>query len=320
MHVRFKMFELPWKWQKTKVGLICALLLFSPPSWSLVSKIAFQRAALNGEIAIVEKGLSEKGFEYVNLRDKNKNTPLHLASCALKGGDKVQIIALLLKYGANVNATNRYDSTPLHIAVSTNNLEGTKLLLQHPLIQINQHSNSCFTPLVYALKNRSEDLLSLLLSHTKLDPNVGSFDGMTPLHYAAKWGYLKGAKLLLNDPRTRPCQRQVEGDFVGATPLHYAAMQAHPNLVELFLNLKNSTLNLPIEKGLYQGFTPVHFAVMNPNTFHVFKTLKLLLRAGAHFNKKTANGKLPSDLTSVRVILEFLKDPNLNYELKKRNK
>jgi len=302
-----------------KINVTAFLLILFSTCWS-VSPIEFQRAVLNGETHIVKEGLKEKGYEYIQLLDKDHNTPLHLAACAKKGGPKADIIALLLKYGADSHATNRYFSTPLYIAVSTNNLEGANLLLKEGGDDINLVSASNMTPLIAAITNRSAEMIQLLLSHPQTDPNQENTDGLTPLHLTAKWGYAKEAALVLNDPRTHPSPLQSQGDFAGATPLHYAAMQAHPEMIKLLLKQKITNVNMTIGVGLYEGFTPIHCAVMNPNTPQVFECLKLLVNAGGRVNLKTKNGKLPSDLTSVRVILQFLADPDPSYELKKKTR
>jgi ankyrin repeat protein len=285
-----------------------------------VSPVEFQKAAINGDRETLLRGLEEKGTQYCHLLDKELNTPLHLAACAKKGGSKTELIALLLKYGADPNATNRHLSTPLYIAVATQNLEGAKLLLNHPNIKPNELTSANMTPLIAALATRSEEMLKLLLSHPLINPNQEDTDGMTPLHLAAKWGLESEAELLLSHPKTDPSPRQIEGDFMGATPLHHAAMQAHTGMIKLLLNLEETQVNAKISKGLYAGYTPLHYAVMNPNTLQVFESLKLLIGAGADLHLKTEGGKLPIDLTDVQVIQEFLKDPNLSYQLKKKTR
>lgn len=296
---------------------VLTLLLFFSNSWC-ISPSEFQKAVLRGETEFIASCLQEKRGRYVHLHDKDHNTPLHLAACAKKGGSKADIITLLLKHGADVNATNRYYSTPLYIAVATNNIEGAKVLLKEKKILVNLVSSSNFSPLMAAVAIRSEDMISLLLSHPEIDPNIENPDGMTSLHLAAKWGYENETALLLSDPRTYPEPKQLQGDFIGATPLHYACMQAHPQIVKLLLKQKTTSVNTTIKEGLYEGFTPIHYVVMNPNTPKVFECLKLLVHAGAQTQIAAKNGKLPSNMTNVRVILEFLANPNTNYELKQK--
>lgn len=298
-------------------NLFLILLFFCSKIWSF-SPIEFQRAALNGDTNLIEVMLKEKGLEYVKLRDKDCNTPLHLAACGKKSRQKEDIISLLLKYGADVNATNKYHSTPLYIAVATNHLEGVKTLLKEPRIMVNLISSSNFSPLMAATALHSSEIISLLLHHPEIDPNIENSDGMTVLHLAAKWGYKNELNLLLDHPRTDPQPKQKQGDFIGATPLHYASMQAHSEIIKLLIEKKVTDVNAKIEEGLYAGFTPIHYVVMNPNTLEVFDCLKLLIRAGAQTQMKAKNGKLPSDMTNVRVILQFLANPNLNYEIKKK--
>ncbi|MCB1075339.1 MAG: ankyrin repeat domain-containing protein [Simkania sp.] len=298
-----------------KVNATAFFLMLCALSWG-VAPSEFQRAALNGDTEVIRQGLKEKGLEYIRYLDKDHNTPLHLAACAKKGGDKADILSLLLKSGADVNATNRYFSTPLLIAVSTNNIEGTRVLLKAPGIQVNGVNSSNLTPLMSAIRIRSIELIKLLLSHPYLEPNQENPDGLTALHLASMWGFTEEVELLLKDPRINPHPKQPQGDFIGALPLHYAAMQAHPEVVKLLLQQKGANVHATISDGLYQGFTPVHCAVMNPNVPEVFECLKLLIKHGAKVTIKSKNGKLPSDLTNVRVIQEFLADPNPNYKLK----
>lgn len=301
----------------SKYILFIALFFYSA-SWASVSKVEFQKAALHGNLEVIQEGLKEKGVEYVRLRDKQNNTPLHLACYALKGGEKAEIISLLIRHGAEINATNNFYTFPLHVAASSNNLAGAKLLLGQRGVLVNERSSANATPLLMAVGKRHIDMVKLLLSHPEIDPNQGTSDGVSPLHFAARLGYVEEAKLLLKDLRVNPNLKQKQGDFAGATPLHYAAMQAQVDMVSLLLKQKGLEVNEEVFQGIYEGFTPLHFAVMNPSTLQVFETLKLLIKGGANPNQKTKTGKLPSDLTSVRVILQFLEDPNPSYEIKKK--
>jgi ankyrin repeat protein len=66
----------------------------------------------------------------VKARDKDGSTPLH---CAVWKGHQ-QVVALLLKAGADVNAQNENDhwgTTPLHAAAHANQATIAQLLIDH---------------------------------------------------------------------------------------------------------------------------------------------------------------------------------------------
>ena len=48
----------------------------------------------------------------VNVKDKNGNTPLHLAA----QNEHLQVVKLLIKNGADVNIKNKKNQTPLNVA------------------------------------------------------------------------------------------------------------------------------------------------------------------------------------------------------------
>ena len=75
--------------------------------------------------------------EYVNVQDEDGNTPLHLASEGLlQRGRNISlsfsnVARLLLKYGADVNALESNQSTPLHVAAECGTIEVVRVLLEH---------------------------------------------------------------------------------------------------------------------------------------------------------------------------------------------
>ena len=278
-----------------------------------------RNAFLNGDFKKTKQLLSNDR-EILQRRDQKQNTLLHLACCAKQGGEKKEIIALLISLGANINAVNACGSTPLHIAASTNNMAAAKLLLQQKALQVNKKNYQELTPLLFALGNRFKEMIKLLLSHQNLDPNIGNYEGCTPLHFAAMWGYLEEAKLLLSDKRCKANLQQKQGKYEGALPLHYAAMHAHPRLVALLLEQEGVDVNATLKKGSLQGFSPLHLAVMHFDTKKVFESIQKLIAKGADLKLKSKEGKLPSDLTTVGVLLEYLEDPNPQYKLRIKRK
>jgi ankyrin repeat protein len=69
------------------------------------------------------KSLNDNG-EDVSSRDKESNTPLHIAT-------DVNLLEYLISKGENVNATNCSRFTPLFVACMHNDFEKCKFLIEH---------------------------------------------------------------------------------------------------------------------------------------------------------------------------------------------
>lgn len=277
-------------------------------------EVDFFRACLDGDMEKVIALYNKEGLRLTFAKDKDLNTPLHLACCNKKGGNKKELVDFLISNGVDINASNQHESTPLIIAVSNENYEAVELLLKAPQIKVNQVAKG-FTPLHFAVMNNMIPMVERLLKHPEINPNFGTSDGATPLHFAATHGFVDVAKLLINDPRTDLNAPQHDPIYSGATPLHFAAMQAQKEIVEAFLQTKKVRVNGTLDRGNYEGFTPLHFAVLNPETTRVFDTVKVLLQNGANPKLKcTAGKKRPIDLTSIKIIQGVLKNPNEGME------
>ncbi len=274
----------------------------------------FFRACLSGDLVGALALYEKEGMRLVYSRDKDGNTPLHLACCSKKGGHKKEIITFLISKGVNINAPNNYHSTPLIIAVSNGNYEATELLLKQKGTKVNQPTQEGFTPLHIAVNNRAVPLIKLLLNHPEINPNFGTRDGATPLHFAAMQGFEEEARLLIDCPRTDINAPQHDPTYGGATPLHFAAMQAEIEIVRALVETGRAHVQAMLTTGAYNGFTPLHFAVLNPDSVNVFETAKLLIRHGANPKVKCAAEKTALELTSVSVIQSLLKNPKQAHE------
>ncbi len=280
------------------------LSLASPPLWG-GPHVDFLKASLQGNRTTMEQLLNQEGSHLTHLRDKKRNTPLHLVIYSRKDKEVKALIQLLLDQGADPNAPNAHFATPLHLAVETNNANAAAVLLRSPKIQPNLLNERSYTPLHEALYRRLIPLIDLLLSCPALLPDTPTCDGATPLHFAAMWGFHPEAKQLLDHPLINPNATQTAGDYQGATPLHFAALQAQPDIVALLLE-KEADVTVAVSHGLFKGFTPLHFAVMNPDTPNALKTASLLLQAGANPRLRSAVGKLPIDLTNIPTMRALL--------------
>jgi ankyrin repeat protein len=179
-------------------------------------------AAENGDLIKVQIAL--KNGANPNAKNNDDSTPLHIA--AYHG--HVEIVKLLLKRGADPNAKNNDDSTPLHIAAYHGHVEIVKLLLKRGA-DPNTKNNKGRTPLHDAAYRGRVEIVKILLERGA-DPNAKDNDGWTPLHWAAYNGHVEIVKILLErgaDPNAK--------NNKGRTPLHIAAQEGHVEIVKLLL-------------------------------------------------------------------------------------
>ncbi|KAM6937846.1 uncharacterized protein ankrd27 [Xenentodon cancila] len=129
-------------------------------------------------------------------RDDRGYTPLHVA--ALCG--QAQLIDLLVRKGAAVNATDYHALTPLHLACQRG-YQGVSLLLLHYKANTDAQDNNGNTALHLACMYGHEDCVKALVYYDvqscRLD--VQNDKGDTPLHLAARWGYEGIIQVLLEN-------------------------------------------------------------------------------------------------------------------------
>jgi ankyrin repeat protein len=102
--------------------------------------------------------------DLVNARDTDGSTPLHCA--AWKGHPEV--VALLLKAGANVNAQNsngHWGTTALHAAAHANQAAVAQLLIEHGA-DVNARDLSGKTPMHHTTFHKAKAVARLLEKHT----------------------------------------------------------------------------------------------------------------------------------------------------------
>uniref|UniRef100_A0A2D4HXQ0 Uncharacterized protein n=2 Tax=Micrurus lemniscatus lemniscatus TaxID=129467 RepID=A0A2D4HXQ0_MICLE len=129
----------------------------------------------------------------VNVTNQTGLMSLHIA--ALHG--HVDLVALLLKYGANIEAKDVNQTGPLHFACQNGHFQVVKYLIECSTKQ-NKRDIYGNTPLMYACLNGYQEIAAILLQHGA-SVNLPNNQGNTPLHKAVIGNYDAVVQLLLQN-------------------------------------------------------------------------------------------------------------------------
>lgn len=149
--------------------------------------------------------------EFLQLRDEDGNTALFLA---IEFG--LDFVELLLEKGANVNARNQSQESPLHQAAEDRDAQIAQLLIEYGASPVAKDTNGN-TPLHIASAYGAYQVVKVLIGiETNLD--CQNNNGFTPLHYSVfdfpAWqinDYLKTATILLDaGANSELCNRRGE--------------------------------------------------------------------------------------------------------------
>lgn len=128
-----------------------------------------------------------KGPVNINQRDKQLQTPLHIAAAS----DNLEMLLLLIDKGADVNAVDKNSWSPLHVACNSGSMKAAFVLLEQPRINPSIGSINASTPFHYIVRckpspDTQEFYLRLLQKFVekKIDINARSSTGEVPLHQA----------------------------------------------------------------------------------------------------------------------------------------
>ncbi|XP_065884360.1 transient receptor potential cation channel subfamily A member 1-like isoform X2 [Dysidea avara] len=99
----------------------------------------------------------------------------------------IQVLKLLLEFGADVNSENVHGDTPLILAVKSQNVEVVRELVTVRSLKVNKTNVQKKTALHYAVASDSVEIVTELLDN---DARVlqADHDGYTPIHTACKYG------------------------------------------------------------------------------------------------------------------------------------
>jgi ankyrin repeat protein len=171
------------------------------------------------------QALIKKGAD-VNARNGLDFTPLDIAAAS----HQPDVMEILLQAGAKLDAASPY-GTALTFAAQSGNIPGMQLLLARGA-NINPRRTDGITVLMMASRAGAAEIVGELVRR-KADVNEVDNDGATPLIYAAREGQKETGQVLLT------AGAQVDrADNHGWTPLMYAAVNGHAEMVQFMLEKK----------------------------------------------------------------------------------
>uniref|UniRef100_A0A3Q2Z7F6 Ankyrin repeat and SOCS box containing 2b n=1 Tax=Hippocampus comes TaxID=109280 RepID=A0A3Q2Z7F6_HIPCM len=237
--------------------------------------------AVSSEHLSCVKCLLESGAD-PDISSKNKATPLYTgrvvplfvkqfyhnrssAACRL---DNMDMVSLILSFGASVNQRCAQGWTALHEAVVFFSFGSLGA-------DVNMQTCDGVTALHEASKNGHKEIVAVLLSKNA-DANKMATSGLLPLHVAAQHGHQEVVSLLV------PVTSRTRLRHSAISPLHLAAEHDRPQVAAALLKAGvdvNATL-APARSARYadRRATALCFAVANGCA----ETAKVLLNAGAN--------------------------------------
>ncbi|XP_017848794.1 rabankyrin-5 [Drosophila busckii] len=233
---------------------------------------------------------------------RDKASPLHL--CCQWGLTKV--VQALIDHGANVNALDADNKTPVHIAIENQHEDIINILLCHPGINLKLRDKSGQTPFATSLAIRNHKSAERILERLPNAAELMDQRGRNFLHVAIMKDDLESVLFLL------AIQVDVNSrvhDAYQSTPLHLAASSKTEMIIRNLI-LAGARVN---ERDAVQKM-PLHMAIERGN----LAAVSALIQNHADFDASDADGNnalhLAVHVGQLAIVRELLTESRVNAE------
>jgi ankyrin repeat protein len=182
-------------------------------------------------------------------RDDLGRSPLHWACASGKLHLAEQLLTRPKNAKANIHAVEIREKTSLHLAAAHDKGDIVELLLRYQA-NVNAKSDGGWTPLHTACDKGSAEIVRILLK-AGADVNVKLLNGMSPLHLAAQGGHAAVVELLLGRKEVKRAAR----DIFGFTPFLRAAQHKRKDVVQILAPFRNVEALSEDALGACNGFS-----------------------------------------------------------------
>ena len=181
-------------------------------------------------------------------QDDLGRTPLHWACATGKLHLAEQLLTRPKNARANVHAIEIRQKTSLHIAATHDRSDIVEMLLRYQA-DVNAMSDGGWTALHTACDKGFAEIVRILLK-AGADTNAKLLNGMSPLHLAAQGGHAEVVQLLLGRKEVKRAAR----DIFGFTPFLRAAQHKRKDVVQVLAPFRNVEALSEDALGACNGF------------------------------------------------------------------
>jgi len=184
----------------------------------------------------------------------------------------VDVAEILLKNNANIEAQNKYQRTPLHVACQNGHVNVVEMLLKNNANIEAQEEDHQWAPLHISCQNGHVNVVEILLKNNA-NIEAQDEDQWTPLHISCQKGHVNVVEIMLKNNANIEVK-----DKKGHTPISIACMNGHLKVVELLIS-RDAKINTPSKDGftpLQQLFLIEHLLIPSSSENYT-KMIKMLL-------------------------------------------